>query len=788
MSGATLSATEQIEAEAASSATSSTEKLIEASDELGSLSSLMYFGTAPNSKLLEYWDTVADRLYKIRNCQNIEEVRRSLALFEPPIDPALLVKAAAAGIDISTVLNDVSNATLPHYRFRVLAQKAVELCNDVKSLGQNLLSALEKKDAEQLSLLRASQEVNLLKAIREVKKQSIEESKSSLDSMLDSLTMAQTRQDFYASRKYINSNEKQQLKKLEKAMKFQNSAHKTSIVASAMAAIPEIKAGVAGLGPFYAIGKYGGSFYNVAQSGITVLNALSAIQSQEGSLAGIKGGYDRRKDDWELQLSLAETEIEQVTKQITAAQIRVALAERELVNHDMQLTQSEEVQSFMKYKFTNKDLYNWMVTQTANIYFKSYDLAYSVARMAERAFKHELAAEKQDFIQYGYWDSLKKGLMSGDRLLADLRRMEVAYLEQNKREYELTKHIPLSHLSPAQIINLRENGFCDFHLPEVLFDLDHPGQFMRRIKSVRITIPGVTGAYTNVNAKLTLLSSRTRKKTQLRSGSAPYAYEGEDDDRFNHNVGGIQSIATSSAQNDSGTFELNFQDERYLPFEGAGAISNWRLELNGGDFSQFDFDTVTDVILHMSYTAREGGESFKNVVKADLEVALGLMANWLADTETPMQRVFSLKTHFPNALYQLLQPIGSEDYQECSFQIKKEHFPTFLRSKTLALPEDPAIGVEVLIKQKDGITTSLTNCQVTIVGEVANTPVDPTNISGGALLPHVELVVEGDPKDTWTLTVSPDTTASPEPDISALFTTDEIEDVYLIFNYSITEE
>jgi hypothetical protein len=26
-------------------------------------------------------------------------------------------------------------------------------------------------------------------------------------------------------------------------------------------------------------------------------------------------------------------------------------------------------------------------------------------------------------------------------------------------------------------------------------------------------------------------------------------------------------------------FELNFRDERYLPFEGAGAISTWQLEL-----------------------------------------------------------------------------------------------------------------------------------------------------------------------------------------------------------------
>lgn len=35
-------------------------------------------------------ETVADRLYKIRNSLNIEGVKRTLALFAPPIDPGML--------------------------------------------------------------------------------------------------------------------------------------------------------------------------------------------------------------------------------------------------------------------------------------------------------------------------------------------------------------------------------------------------------------------------------------------------------------------------------------------------------------------------------------------------------------------------------------------------------------------------------------------------------------------------------------------------------------------------
>jgi hypothetical protein len=46
--------------------------------------------------MLGYWDTVADRLSRIRHGLNIAGAVRPLALFDPPLDPGMLVKAAAA--------------------------------------------------------------------------------------------------------------------------------------------------------------------------------------------------------------------------------------------------------------------------------------------------------------------------------------------------------------------------------------------------------------------------------------------------------------------------------------------------------------------------------------------------------------------------------------------------------------------------------------------------------------------------------------------------------------------
>jgi hypothetical protein len=86
-----------------------------------------------------------------------------------------------------------------------------------------------------------------------------------------------------------------------------------------------------------------------------------------------------------------------------------------------------------------------------------------------------------------------------------------AYLTENNRDMELTKNISLKALDPVQLDMLRYTGRCSFKLPDILFDLDHPGHYYRRIKSLSISIPSIVGPYSGVNCTLTLNSSKTRK-------------------------------------------------------------------------------------------------------------------------------------------------------------------------------------------------------------------------------------------------------------------------------------
>ena len=85
-----------------------------------------YFCIPNNPNLEELGATIDDRLFKIRHCLDIEGRFRILPLFEPPIDPALLVQATAQVLHLGSVLNDLTSP-MPNYRFTYLLQKAFEL-------------------------------------------------------------------------------------------------------------------------------------------------------------------------------------------------------------------------------------------------------------------------------------------------------------------------------------------------------------------------------------------------------------------------------------------------------------------------------------------------------------------------------------------------------------------------------------------------------------------------------------------------------------------------------------
>lgn len=617
-------------------------------ENVNALGSMFYFGVPRNEYLLQYWQTVADRLFKIRHSLNIDGLARTLPLFEPPIDPALLVRAAAAGMDLTSILND-SQAGVPLYRFAVMLQKANELTNEVKGLGASLLSVLEKKDAEALSLLRSGHEQHLLKVIKQVREQQVEEAKENLNGLNALKRATEERRDYFGSKEYKNASEKAYANLTQTSHAVQVLLDGNSALASLVHLIPETKIGSA-----FTIGTtYGGiNLGNAAMAALEGGRALASALRTAGEMANIKAIFQRRDEEWKFQTQMAELDLKQISKQITASEIRLDIANRELSNHRLQMEQSAETDEFMRSKFTNKQLYDWMSGQLSSLYFQSYQLAYDFSKKAEKAFQFELGLKDSSpsFIQFGYWDSLKKGLLTGEKLQYDLRRLEMAYLEQNKREFELTKHISLAQVAPQQLLALKNSGTCSITLPEALFDQDFDNHELRRVKSISLSIPCIAGPYTSINATLRLVRSN-------KPGTEVIEVLPQ----------GKNAIATSSAQNDSGLFELNFRDERYLPFEGAGLEnSEWSIEMPKAN-NQFDFETITDVIMHLRYTARESDQVSNRAAKSRA----------VAKTPEDSFLLVNLRQEYSTEWYRFLNTEGEQ-----ALQVDLKHrLPFMLRDK-----------------------------------------------------------------------------------------------------------
>ncbi|PRQ05555.1 hypothetical protein [Enhygromyxa salina] len=379
---------------------------------------------------------------------------------------------------------------LPPYRFRSVHARASAFAGSLRALGASLLSAIEKRDAEQLSRIRSSQELEMLARIREVRVKQRDEAASAIVSLGAAQAAAVQRNTHYFQlfQTNLTAEEQQQFDAGAKAHEQRSAAQGLQLAASISSALPQINV-------FPPSVSFGGlqlaNVMNMISSGFSY---AAAEQDYKAGRAGLNSSFYRRAQDWDLQCRQAEFEAERLAQDIVAATIRLEIAERELDNHAKQVEHAQAVDAYMRTKFSNRELYDWMSSQLATLYFQTNQLAFDLAKRAERAYRHELAIDPAEppIIKFGYWDSLHKGLLAGERLGHDLERLDLAYMDRDVRELELRKSVSLAEVDAEQLRSLRETGRCDFGIPEVLFDLDHPGHYMRRIRAVRLTIPAVS--------------------------------------------------------------------------------------------------------------------------------------------------------------------------------------------------------------------------------------------------------------------------------------------------------
>jgi hypothetical protein len=129
-----------------------------------------------------------------------------------------------------------------------------------------------------------------------------------------------------------------------------------------------------------------------------------------------------------------------------------------------------------------------------------------------------------------------------------------------------------------------------------MLDADYPSHYLRRIRRLSVSLPVTVGPYQDIRATLT----QTYNAVQMTTAT---------DAPLKENMRASQQIAISSGVDDDGLFTFNFDDERYLPFEGTGVISRWTLTFPNHESQKPMIESITDIIVHIRYTAKDRGVS-----------------------------------------------------------------------------------------------------------------------------------------------------------------------------------
>ncbi len=616
----------------------------------------LYFCIPPSEKLFELWDLLEERQTNLRNSRTIDGVERSLSIFAPPLSVEELIKAAASGLSVSAILAGMS-APKPPYRFRVMLRHAIELAEIAGSFGRQMEQAIASGDGEGLSVLKATNEGRYLEQQANVLREEVKAAGGAIASAKRVRRMHADTAKFYSERPYMNAWEIAGTATAGVSLGLQAVLAIGYIAAGGLALIPKFMVGAAGFG--------GSPTANVSTGGDQISQAardamVGAIGASVGALDKAVGLLDKqasyltRQQDWGQAAAVAQAEAERSDIEIAVAGIRETIAKEQLRLHGIRRQQSAAELSYLKGKFTNRELFDWLAQQTRGLSKRMFNLAFEAAKAAERCHNFELGLT-DSFVRAGQWNDTRRGLLAAENLVADLRQMESAHFKRNVREREISKQLSLARLDPTALLELRTTGRCVIQLPEAVFDLEHPGHYFRRIKALSVTVPCVAGPYASVPVKVTQTSNRVRVSTAKTVGAmtdaTAYAEDPAGDPRFKYNVGSIQTIETSRSEDDAGLFALDLNDERYLPFEGSGLCGTFMIELPP-TLRSFDYGTISDLVLHLRYTARDGGGSFRTMVANGVRERLNAIV--LATGRTGLFHAIDLRRDRPDMWHRLV--------------------------------------------------------------------------------------------------------------------------------------
>ncbi|MDI2145892.1 hypothetical protein KBJ94_28000 [Pseudomonas sp. ITA] len=548
-----------------------------------------------NDALLTYWDKLEVRLYNLRNNLTLDGQPLVVPLYATPVSPTALQQQHSAG-------NGTAGVSLPdnqlacEYRFPVLMDKARMAVSGVIQFGSALQSALQQRDNEYMTLLVQTQQQQISALTQDLQDNNIAALNAGITATTQALASAQTRLDHYTGlyNNWISPGE-------EAAMDLRvvaGALNVASAIPNAIGASVEMAPNIFGLAD-------GGSRWGgVARAVAFGLQASAVALDTAAQRLDVSEQYRRRRSEWQLQKETADFEVKQLTSQIQSQNQQLAMAQKQKALYAQELSNWRAQYAMQTTRFTGLELFNWMASRLSSLYYQMYDSALALCLTAKSALGREIGAGNTNTLfTTPMWNDLYQGLLAGESLQLELQKMENTFLRQDQRGLEIQKTVSLNTQitradSSHGFLALLNGALQGTPLPATggvtvqMFNTDKlvislaidslglNGAYgstgkVGRFKNISVTLPALLGPYQDVEATLSL---------------------------------GTEVVALSRGLDDSGMFMVDFNDPKYLPFEGdstsTGTLVLTFFNAGTNQTQRALVESLVDVIFQLRYTLK----------------------------------------------------------------------------------------------------------------------------------------------------------------------------------------
>jgi hypothetical protein len=610
-------------------------------------------------------ESVRNQLRKLRRGRNIAGMQR------PPEEPPPALPGVPA-VDASGRFVPPGSTVLrpTPYRFAVLLDRSRQLVATANQIEASYLAGLEKRDVAAYDRQRAGFDLDLARSTEHLQTLRITEARNATELARRQKAVNDVRATRY--QEWIDDGpnvwERALVSDYDQARYYRDWL--TGVEAgltTAQAIISAASCGIAAPAAASASATIG--VLSIARAAY----AMNLNSTEEDiQLHTLRTAQERRQDEWELQLALANADALVAEQAILDSQQHEEAIGQEAQIAGIQTLHAQSAADFLARKFTNLELYEWMTGVLAEVYGYFLQQATGTALLAQQQLAFERQQSPPVFVQADYWqapadetatpgaETDRRGLTGSVRLMRDLEQLSQFAFEADRRKLNLSQAFSLSEAAPYEFQAFRDTGVLTFETRLTDFDRMFPGDYLRLIRRVRVSVvalvppvSGIRATFTASGISRVVIGPQVFQETVIRR-----------DPEF---------VGLTSPANASGVFDLDLQSDMLLPFESMGVATRWELRLPR-PANEFDFRSIADVVLTIDYTALHNADYRTQVIQR-------------LDPRVNAQRAYSFRDDFPDVWYELNNPDQSATPMVVRFDTRRADFPPNLEPGSLAISQ-----------------------------------------------------------------------------------------------------